>query len=844
MAQTAISQDLVALGKEVLSAFRRASQAFTRARDDSETSSASETACKAELQRFQLWVINLGLFQSSHNSLDYRLRQNETARSLIAALLTDLCLALEDLVDNLSRDSVHDVKDFDGEVHPAIDANIDPQSSQSGDRSESSDSCSENADEIDLMNLYMDDVIEINDELIKIAMQIRSPYSRKPYYKLHPHGEGKHDDQDVYAKVLESFRKKGIEQVLLSARRRMLSIDQAEKSLVLRDCDEFLAHRLSKANDSRRQQFEYWRKYRRHSVRAATNTTVAADTGDSDKKLQPRALLVPTADVAQVKSDQKTSETMSMPISLLAPNFELRSLRSARTYQSRALTVHAPGGDIIAWPEVPSSVPIGEPDTLYESRDQWIQHEQWSHMSLWRCPKDDTEFEDFPAYKIHVDTQHPAAAEKNQLLSDGVLATIRSFAKQPSRSCPFCDVGLDSVGKMHDHIGGHLEAVALLAIPPLDDPDMQSQSDAASSVAAGKDVDGSRKNDFDKTLPLTFPENNSSNEYYSAPSAISGADFARHLARLPEDAVDPFVWITKVIPSKAPGFKFPGNIPGLTRLEDLVTKSTRGSSSKITASPGFHPQSIPSDISCLVLYEPLSPNYQEQPIRIGTEGNKFWAPPNRKNAYHRNRAGARLFRWMGGRMTDITPIDLHKNYPLYGVATIFTQYKDTKHLLAVTFDAEQQDVRKEYGGWKVLSFDHILQAGTQRTYYSSIGVAGAEPQLAAPGSPVWISQLLPKIYDYDSGKNPPQRISGGLIGNLPLLFALPAFSTQPDRLSYVLTTSMFPHRWYRHDFPHGHNEERGMVVTVFLDPSNKKGSTKALLDKLQDGYFGPFYGPW
>ena len=210
---------------------------------------------------------------------------------------------------------------------------------------------------------------------------------------------------------------------------------------------------------------------------------------------------------------------------------------------------------------------------------------------------------------------------------------------------------------------------------------------------------------------------------------------------------------------------------------------------------------MPSDISCLVLYEPLSPNYQAQPIRMGTEGNKFWAPPNRKNAYHRNRAGARLFKWMGGRMTDITPKDLDKNYPLYSVATIFTQYRDTNHLLAVTFDAQKQDVREEPGGWKVLSFDHIPQDGTQRTY-SSVGVAGAERQLAAPGSPTWIPQLLPKIYDYDSD-NPPQRTSGGLIGNLPLLFALPAFSAQPDRLSHVLTRFMQPNRWYRHELPHG-----------------------------------------
>lgn len=96
MSQVAIAEDLVALGNDVLFAFRKASGAFARHRDELQILSPSEAACKAELQRFQLWVINLGLFQSSHNSLDYRLRQNETVRSMIAALLTDLGLALDD----------------------------------------------------------------------------------------------------------------------------------------------------------------------------------------------------------------------------------------------------------------------------------------------------------------------------------------------------------------------------------------------------------------------------------------------------------------------------------------------------------------------------------------------------------------------------------------------------------------------------------------------------------------------------------------------------------------------------------------------------------------------------
>ncbi|KAL9633061.1 MAG: hypothetical protein Q9204_003550 [Flavoplaca sp. TL-2023a] len=212
---------------------------------------------------------------------------------------------------------------------------------------------------------------------------------------------------------------------------------------------------------------------------------------------------------------------------------------------------------------------------------------------------------------------------------------------------------------------------------------------------------------------------------------------------------------------------------------------------------------IPPDLSCFVLYEPLRPNYDKQPIRVGTHGgNTFWAPPNRKNAYLRDKASAQLFRWIGGRMTSITAGDLNK-CTTYAVATIFTQWPDTPHLLAVTFDAEKKDVVEENGGWKVLSFDYVPQPGTQGIY-SSVSVAGGKQQIAAPGSPAWVPQLLPKVYDFDPRPNRPQHpVSAGLIGNLALLFAIPAFSALPGALSHILTRYMQPNRWHRHQLQHG-----------------------------------------
>ncbi|KAL8838946.1 MAG: hypothetical protein Q9176_004752 [Flavoplaca citrina] len=230
--------------------------------------------------------------------------------------------------------------------------------------------------------------------------------------------------------------------------------------------------------------------------------------------------------------------------------------------------------------------------------------------------------------------------------------------------------------------------------------------------------------------------------------------------------------------------------------------SSRVSSSQKIAPAPVTPH-IPWDLSCLVLYEPLKPNYGIQQIRVGTDGgNRFWAPPNRKNAYIREKASAQLFRWKGGRMTSITARDLNKKDSTYAVATIFTQYPDTTHLLAVNFDAEKKDVAEENGGWKVLSFDYLTRPGTQGVH-SSVSVAGGNQQLAAPGSPAWVPQLLPTIYDYKPRANLPRPVSAGLIGNLALLFALPAFSAQPSSLSHVLTNFIKPNKWHRHQLQDG-----------------------------------------
>lgn len=195
---------------------------------------------------------------------------------------------------------------------------------------------------------------------------------------------------------------------------------------------------------------------------------------------------------------------------------------------------------------------------------------------------------------------------------------------------------------------------------------------------------------------------------------------------------------------------------------------------------------------------------------------------------------------------------------IYSAATVFTQNPDTPHLLTVPFDARVTHPHLNNGGWQTLCFHHLRINATPRTY-SAVSATGDRQHIAAPGSPRWMPQLLPPVYDFQTGS---PRTQAGLIGSIPLLIALAAFSAPPNVLVGVLTTCVRPRAWQPHQFqyPGGRKfdfwvffrpsrpcslnpdiPERGMVVTIFFDPSNPQGSNAAQLNRLQDGALGPFY---
>ena len=198
------------------------------------------------------------------------------------------------------------------------------------------------------------------------------------------------------------------------------------------------------------------------------------------------------------------------------------------------------------------------------------------------------------------------------------------------------------------------------------------------------------------------------------------------------------------------------------------------------------------NVSFYVLIEQLEPNYQAQPPQHGPHG--YWSPPIERTGYT-DRSGS-LFHWRGGTMTHIAGngAAARSSYPVYSAATVFTQNPDTPHLLVVPFDARRQHVYQYPGAWRPLSFRHVRMTPTQRTY-SAVLANGDRQHIAARGSPHWMPQLLPKVYDDQSQST---RIQAGLIGSIPLLIALAAFSAPASFLRAVLTGCVRPGRWLPH----------------------------------------------
>lgn len=152
-------------------------------------------------------------------------------------------------------------------------------------------------------------------------------------------------------------------------------------------------------------------------------------------------------------------------------------------------------------------------DELYYDYDSWNMHEQRTHRRIWVCKVDKEPFQEQGLYEQHVRSLHPALAEK--LLTPELIISRESTTKLCDRECPICLRDFTQTYDMQHHIARHLENIAFLALPPMDDLESTSGHGSLPSDVAEKhdrQLALSTAGDFPEArgLPPQFPENDDS----------------------------------------------------------------------------------------------------------------------------------------------------------------------------------------------------------------------------------------------------------------------------------------------------------------------------------------------
>lgn len=199
-------------------------------------------------------------------------------------------------------------------------------------------------------------------------------------------------------------------------------------------------------------------------------------------------------------------------------------------------------------------------------------------------------------------------------------------------------------------------------------------------------------------------------------------------------------------------------------------------------------RAIPQDLSFIFTVKHLDPDYA---IQAPQQNKRFrWVPPTTRNALKSGELY--IFLWLGGRIRQLgraQPLGAH-----FDSATVFTHHNYTGHLLAVELDAQEIDVASTDQGWRELSFHHEQEGNSGRAY-SYVDVLGLEEKIAAPSTHL-MTQLLPSIYNCQQVD--PSVTNAGLIGSLPILLAMAAFTAAPAHLATVFTHYVQPGVWQNH----------------------------------------------
>ncbi|KAH0497736.1 hypothetical protein TgHK011_005022 [Trichoderma gracile] len=419
----------------------------------------------AQFDRFELWAVNLGLFVMGHGSLDYRIRDSESMRDAILKMVMDLTRSLDEVLDYLNEETEQEDEEFDTDSDTESDMDLLLDSVK---------------DPID--RLYKMAVWIRNPATRMPSSKARNFQQIDQETKVDLFKAFEHFDYDYISSLFLQYEKNKALQESPAAKceEEVDDLDNQDqvcepdkttlklsKLKTATGTESYLVHRIAQANGRRRQQFAYWRSHK-DKLRAHSSVVVDAPTHELPSGGHEMAAGNQNASI-------KAPLTITTATQLRPSRGEAKEVFEKANLLDHAVSEYAPSAwepskDIVSFPLPPrvsateqffecpycfTICPVSilsekawrahlirdlrpyictfehcsSSDQLYDSRDDWIQHEMSAHQTMFQCPRhpDDT-FNTSEAYERHIQNQC-----HGETLS---LSLAKSAPTNIQRSCP------------------------------------------------------------------------------------------------------------------------------------------------------------------------------------------------------------------------------------------------------------------------------------------------------------------------------------------------------------------------------------------------------------------------
>ncbi|KAG8161163.1 hypothetical protein KVR01_009427 [Diaporthe batatas] len=562
------------LGLEAIDLFGKLKKALREGTDEK----LREDSFTAESQRFELWAANMGLFVPGHGSLDYRVREAEKLAQTLRRFMQDLNTSLEDVVEMCSepkQEGASAMSTSSGEESESH-AQEDEAKNEGDDEDEDEDEEPWDTD------LLIDSVRDPINRLFKMSIKIRNPSTRLGSSRAANYRQVDEETGVDLLQAMKEFDLDYVKTVFLEYRKTKARRDSRPaqppgdppgehddnvwepiKTVLTEERERensgghsYLIDRIAQANVRRRQQFAYWAAHR-HKLDKHTKAyqaqkgrfpvTERQTGGGLGLELAqgplPSISSATGLDMArlEISSDTRSNWALSeyapstrraadAPVDFPPAPKVSRKTQADKFFECPYCFFLCPK-DILAekaWkahlihdlrPYICTYEDCRNPTQLYDSRKDWVQHENSEHRKVWRCPEHENKvFESIDGYRRHLRERHAGSIGGEASLAR-IIQASESVADTSKRACPICTVELDTGRAMEGHIALHLERFASFSLPRSVDND-DDGSNADSGKANRVDEEGSRDDDFEGGFEYHSQVNSSGTQSAGRPPEV------------------------------------------------------------------------------------------------------------------------------------------------------------------------------------------------------------------------------------------------------------------------------------------------------------------------------------